>query len=160
MAQSKAEIKAGYPLPVYNYRVTILDDTAALAISFSEVSGLSMEYEPVTYKHGFSFVMGSILIPGMRQPTRLTLRKGIVKGNDFLYDWISKSHNEPGYEKTRRDVLIDLCDETGQAVVRWTVKSAFPIKLDAPGFDAESNEVAIESIELIAHDLTVDYDPL
>ena len=48
MAQDKQDIKATYPLPSYNYRVTVGSDV----LSFSEVSGLSVEHEPVTYKHG------------------------------------------------------------------------------------------------------------
>ena len=61
MALSKGEIKASYPLPAYNYRVTVESDE----VSFSEISGLNVEYEPVTYKHGFSFVLGDKIIPGM-----------------------------------------------------------------------------------------------
>ena len=45
MAQDKAYIAANYPLPAYNYRVTI----DGIVVSFAEVSGLSVEYEPVTY---------------------------------------------------------------------------------------------------------------
>ena len=77
------QIKATYPLPAYNYRVTILQDGASLVLSFAEVSGLSMEYEPVTYKHGLSFVMGVKIIPGMRQQTKLTLKRGVSKGSDY-----------------------------------------------------------------------------
>lgn len=157
MALSKTDIKSSYPLPVYNYRVAISDGDEAPAISFTEVSGLSMEYEPVTYRHGFSFAMGASIIPGMQQPIRLTFRKGIVMGNSFMLDWIYKSHHQPFFEKDKRDVLIDLCDEAGNPVVQWRVQRAMPVKLDAPGFDANSSEVAIESMELVAHGLTVEY---
>jgi phage tail-like protein len=160
MAQNKQQIKTTYPLPVYNYRVTVVDEATAAAVGFSEVSGLALEYEPVTYKHGFSFISGSIIIPGMRQPIRLTLKKGIVKAGDFLYRWIERSYNEPFYQNIRRDIVIDLCDEAGGAVVRWKVRGALPVKLEAPGFDAGSNDVAIESMELIAHGLDVNYQPL
>lgn len=159
MAQTKDYIKSTYPLPSYNYRVTILGEGGPIVIGFSEVAGLSIQYEPVTYKHGLSFISEPIIIPGMRQPLRLTLKKGLVKNNDFLQKWIDKSHTDPVASGTRRDIVIDLCDETGLVVIRWTVKEALPVKLEAPTLTASSNEVAIASMELIAHDLKVDYNP-
>ncbi len=157
MALDKAEIKSAYPLPVYNYRVSITEGDKISTVSFAEVSGLSMEYEPVTYKHGFSFAMGTSIIPGMQQPLRMTFRKGIVRNGTYLYNWIYKTHHQPFYDKDKRDVLIDLCDETGVPLVRWKAERAMPVKLDAPGFAADSTEAAIESMELVAHRLSVEY---
>ncbi len=148
------QIKASYPLPVYNYRVSVEGST----MSFSEVTGLNVEYEAVTYKHGLSFMTGTKIIPGMRQPIRLTMKKGIVQGNDFLASWIYAVYNDP-FAATKKDILVDLCDETGKAVVRWKVRGALPVKLVAPTFDAKSNEVAIQTLELVAHDVQVDYQP-
>jgi hypothetical protein len=76
MAQDKATIKSTFPLPAYNYKVTIYRGDNPLVIGFVEVSGLSVEYEPVTYKHGLSFLMGNKIIPGMRQPIKLSMKKG------------------------------------------------------------------------------------
>ena len=158
MAQDKNQIKATYPLPAYNYRVTVMRDGASQVLSFSEVSGLSVEYEPVTYKHGLSFWMGVKIIPGMRQPTKLTLKRGVAKGSDFLYRWLDLTYTDP-FKTAQRDILIDLCDESGGVVIRWTVHSALPVKLDGPTFDANTNEVAIETMELVAHDVQVDFNP-
>jgi phage tail-like protein len=158
MSQTKAQIKASYPLPAYNYRVTINGDSKPLVLGFSEVSGLSIEYEPVYYKHGFSFVMGTKIIPGMRQPIKVTLKRGVVKSSDYLYKWIHEAYTNP-FKTPKRDVQIDLCDETGKAVVRWKVQAAMPYKLDAPSFSANGDDIAIESLELTAQDLQVDYNP-
>jgi phage tail-like protein len=158
MAQDKAHIKSTYPLPAYNYRVTVLKDGESLVLSFAEVSGLSIQYEAVTYKHGFSFVMGDKIIPGMRQPIRLTMKRGVVKSNDFLQSWIYNTYTDPFFSSAKRDILIDLCDEAGEPVIRWKVQGALPIKLDAPTFDANTNEVAIETMEFSAHGLQVDYN--
>ena len=154
MATQKDQIKSAYPLPVYNYRVTI----EQLTLGFSEVSGLSVEYEPVTYKHGFSFAMGAKIIPGMRQPIKLTMKRGIVKGGDVLYGWLHGAYTDP-FKSAKRDILVDLCDETGTAIVRWKIQGALPTKIDAPTFDANSNEIAIETLEVIAQDLQVEYSP-
>lgn len=58
----------------------------------------------------------------------------------------------------QRNLVIDLCDEEGLPVVRWTVLKAMPVKLEAPSFKADSNEVAFEQMDLIAHELKVEYD--
>ena len=149
----------GYPLPVYNYRVTINEDGDSVSFAVSEVSGLSMEYESVTYKHGLSFVLGSKIIPGMRQPTKITMKRGIIQSRDYLHKWIHNTYTDPFYMDSKRDILIDLCDAEGTAVIRWRVKNALPVKLDASDFDVNSNEVAFETMEFIAHSLTIDYDP-
>ncbi len=159
MSITKADIKTAYPLPAYNYRVTVLNEGTPKVMGFSEVTGLGLEYEPVTYKHGFSFAMGSNIIPGMRQPIRLTLKKGLVKSGDFLQNWIAKSYSDPFSAGAKRDIVIDLCDETGLPMIRWSVKGALPVKLEAPTFAANSQEVAIASMELTAADLRVDYHP-
>lgn len=159
MALSKTTIKSSYPLPAYNYRVTVLGDGDATVIGFSEVSGLSVECQPVTYRHGLSFTTGVTIISGMRQTVKLTLKKGLMKNGDFLQQWITESFTNPFSATAKRDVMIDLCDESGLPVIRWKAISALPVKLDAPTFSASSNEVAISIMELNAVDLIVDYHP-
>ena len=151
---AESELRTHYPLPAYNYRVTL----GSLTLGVAAISGLSLEYEPVTYKHGLSFALGSQLIPGMRQPVRLTMKRGIVKRRETFYHWLRATYADP-VTIARQDMLIDLCDETGAPIVRWKVQGALPIKIDAPTFDAMSNEIAIETIEIIARDLQVEYDP-
>ena len=150
---------SGYPLSIYNYRVTINKDGDSVTFAVTQVSGLSMQYEPVTYKHGLSFVMGNKIIPGMGQPTKITMKRGIIQDRDYLHQWIDKTYSDPFYTEGKRDILIDLCNAEGTAVIQWCVQKAMPIKLDAPDFDVNSNEVAFESMEFIAHGLTVNYDP-
>lgn len=154
MALDKKQIKESYPLPVYNYRVTI----DSVMLGFSEVSGLGVNYEPVTYKHGLSFLMGSKIIPGMRQQIRLTMKKGIGLGKNYLAAWFHDAYSNP-FKAAKKDILVDLCDESGKPLVRWKVHGALPVKLDAPSFNASSNEVAIETMELVAHDMQVEYLP-
>jgi len=56
----------------------------------------------------------------------------------------------------KKDIVVRLCDENGTAVVSWKVLNAFPTKLDAPTFTASSNDVAIESMELMADGVSVE----
>jgi phage tail-like protein len=152
---SKEQIRNEYPLPLYNYRVEIGKD----AVAFSEVSGLSIAYETSTYKES-PVAPGSpgprtLLMPGQRNPAKITLKKGIVRTTSVqvLYSWI-KTIQLNQIEK--KDIFIRLCDEKGDAVISWKVFNAFPTKLDAPSFDAKSNDAAIESMELSADFITIE----
>ncbi|MEM8639437.1 MAG: phage tail protein [Cyanobacteria bacterium P01_G01_bin.54] len=151
MATSIDDIKSKYPLPSFYYQVTIGDEGS---IAFSEVSGLSIEYETITYKHGLSYKEGNIYMPGLRSDVNLTLKKGIVKSDDYLLSWLM-STNLNTVEK--RDITISLLNESGEPTVSWNVYDAFPKKLDAPSFNASSSEVAIESLDLVARDISVEY---
>ncbi|MFN6565518.1 MAG: phage tail protein [Nostoc sp. ChiSLP01] len=151
MATSAEDIKNNYPIPVFYYRVTIDGDDSH---AFSEVSGLSIEYETITYRDGMSYKDGAKHMPGLSTPVSLSLKKGIVRKDSYLFNWISTVKLNT---VTKRDIRIDLLDETGTAVVCWTAINAFPKKLDAPSFNATSNEVAIESLDLMANDLKIDY---
>lgn len=151
MATTPDEIKTSYPLPVFFYRVTIGDDDSH---AFSEVSGLSIEYETITYRDGLSYKEGAKYMPGLDAAVNLTLKKGIVRADSYLLNWINTIKLNT---VEKRDLKIDLLDEAGEAVVSWTALNAFPKKLEAPSFNATSNEVAIESLELMANSLKVDY---
>jgi phage tail-like protein len=145
MALTKKAIASGYPLPVFNYRVTIGSDT----LSFSEVSGLTMEYEKVVYKNGLSFRSGPDIIRSQPKEVSITLKRGVVAKRNELFNWLS--------DPEEKDVSIDLCDESGTPVVRWKATRAMPVKMDAPSFSASGTDIAVETIELIAHRLTIEH---
>ena len=148
MAETKDDQKARYPLPAYNFRVTI-DGTA---MSFSEVSGINLEYDTVTYRHGLSFWEGEgIQKYYFGKSASITMKKGTIKGINFLYDWIQEK------EKSERMMEVTLCDEQGQPVVSWRVGKAIPVKLEAPTFDAGTNEVAVESLEVLGRNISVEH---
>jgi phage tail-like protein len=147
MALTKDDIKTAYPLPVYNYRVEIDGN----AVAFSEVSGLSISFETTTYKE--SPVEGGapgprvMHMPAQGTPATVTLKKGVVRGSSLaaLFGWINSIQIN---QVDKKDIFVRLCDEQGAAVISWKVINAFPTKLDAPTFDANSNDAAIESMEL------------
>ena len=152
MALSPDDIKNRYPLPVYNYKVEINGEI----IAFSEVSGLSKSFETHTYKESKTDQPGAgpviMYMPAQIQPINITLKKGYVRTKNLpvFYNWINATRIN---QIEKKDIKVRLTDEEGNAVVTWTVVNAFPTKLDAPTFDANSNDVAIESMELMADDL-------
>ena len=147
MAMTKDQIKTSYPLPVYNFRVEI-DGTT---VGFSEVSGLNIAYETITYTESATSGPGPriLYMPGKPKVTTLTMKKGVVTGVSVatLYNWINGIALN---RVVKKDIVIRLCDETGAAVISWKVVNAFPTQLDAPSFTASSNDVAVESMQLTA----------
>lgn len=153
MALTKDQIRTEYPLPVYNFRVEI-DGTT---VGFSEVSGLNIAYETITYTESATNGPGPriLYMPGKPKVTTLTMKKGVVTGVSVatLYDWINTIALN---RVVKKDIMIRLCDENGAAVVSWKVLNAFPTQLDAPAFTASSNEVAIESMQLTADNIIIE----
>lgn len=149
MALTKDQIRTDYPLLIYNYRVDI-DNTS---ISFSEVSGLDLSFETITHKesHKVSGKSGPniMYMPGMIQPVNISLKKGLVPEESMkvFYDWINSIELN---RVDKKDIIVHLLDEAGLTVVSWKCIDAFPTKLSAPTFDANSNEVALETMELMA----------
>ena len=60
-------------------------------------------------------------------------------------------------DHTMRTVDVSLCDEQGTPVVSWHVARAVPVKLSAPPFDVNTNDVSIESLELLAAGISVEH---
>lgn len=154
MSVTKEEINASYPLPVYNYRVEIGSE----AVAFSEVSGLNIAYETYTYKESptGSGVAGPRVfnMPSQATATTVTLKKGIVPAVSvaFLYNWIKDVQIN---QVEKKDIHVSLCNEAGEPLITWNINNAFPTKLEAPTFDANSNDAAIESMELTADSITM-----
>lgn len=76
----------------------------------------------------------------------LTLQRGLVEST--LWDW----HQEViDGSVTRRDVTIELLDESGRQAWRWVCQGAFPAKWSGADLDAQSGSIATESVELVHH---------
>lgn len=146
MATTVAEIKEQYPIPVWKYQVTVDGED----YFFSEISGITQTNETIIYRDG----KNEMFMPGMGTPVELTLQKGIIKGDSKLTDWIFETKMNT---INKRDITISLLDQEDLStqLVTWTVTNAFPKQLDAPSFNAMSNEIAIESLQLMADSLSI-----
>lgn len=147
MSNTKADdIAAQYPIPNYRFVVSLGDEK----VSFKSVSGLDIKYDSIEYKDGTG---GVFRMPGQLQAVNITLSKGVFKGKNSLYDWLS-TISLNAVEK--RDLMISLTDETGsELLASWSVSNAFPTALTAPAFDATSNDIAVQEITLTADQVSV-----
>ncbi|KVP85350.1 phage tail protein [Burkholderia ubonensis] len=146
MATVAEQIASEYPVPVYRFVVSLGDDR----VPFKSVSGLDIKYDSIEYRDGAGNMFN---MPGQRQKVSVTLSKGVFRGPNALYDWIS-SISLNRVEK--KDLMISLTDESGsELLATWNVLNAFPTGLTAPSFDATSNDIAIQEIILEADRVTL-----
>src|SRR5215203_5738190 len=132
---------AKYPIPVFHFTVA----WGGTNIGFSEVSGLTQEIQMIEYRHGESPDYNTVKMPGLRKVTNIVMKRGIMKGDNDFYKWLSTVQLNT---IQRRDLIITLLNEIHEPVVTWSVFQAWPVKVEGPGLKATGNEVAIESIEL------------
>ena len=124
-----------------NFRVEI-DNTSAS--SFSEVHGLEISVEPVDYREGTDVPLSVRKLPGVVTYSNITLKRGYTQNQD-LWAWMKNILNGV---IDRRNGSIVLEDQERNEVVRWNFKNAWPCKYAGPSLHANSNEVAIETLEL------------
>lgn len=146
MSTTEEQIANSYPLPAYRFFVSLGD----VKVAFKSVSGLDINYESIEYIDGIG---NKYFMPGKRQKVTIVLSKGVFRGKNTLYEWIS------GISLNRvekKDIMISLTNESGSEIlVTWNVLNAFPIGMKGPSLDAGSNNIAIQEVSLIADVVTL-----
>ncbi len=136
-----------YPYKKFNYKVLIDNSEEA---GFSEVSAPDISSEPVEYREGNMAGITPGKQPGILKYSNVTLKRGVTDSKVFV-DWM-KTVQEG--KVTRKTVVITLLDDAMAEVASWQLEKAWPTKYTAPDVNATSNEVAIESLELVCEGLT------
>ncbi len=110
---------------------------------FSEASGLEIETEIETYQEGGlnDYVHQ---LPKGNKYSKLTLKRGLTDSK--LYDWYK---NVVDGKIKRNAINIIQSNEKAEEVWLWNLNGAYPVKWKGPDFNANSNNVAFESLEII-----------
>lgn len=146
---------AEYPLPAFHFQVD-WGGSKGTEIGFAEVSGLTIENQPIEYRDGASKEYSAIKMPGIPKFNNLTLKRGVVpKDNDF-FAWLNKIKLNKLDGNDRRTLTISLLNENHEPVMTWKAKNAFPVKIEGPGLKSTGNEVAMETIEIAHEGLTIE----
>ena len=138
-----------YPLPVFHFMV----EWGGSKIGFSEVSGLSIEVQPIEYRDGASPQYSVTKMPGIPKYSNITLKRGVVAADNEFYLWLNTTKLNT---VERRDLIISLLNENHEPTMSWKVINAFPVKVEGPGLKSTGNEVAIETLELAHEGLSVE----
>jgi phage tail-like protein len=135
------------PLPSYSFQATV----GGQSVGFSEVSGLAIERDTVTYSHGLSHWEGETLISyPSRKHRQISLKRGVVAGDGSFFDWLIGADAEP------RPMDLSLVDSSGAPKVIWRIKTAIPIRMTGPTMSASSNEVAIDTLDVMVAGVSVE----
>lgn len=137
-----------YPRTKFRFKLEI---DGLEAGGFSEVSGFDATIEPIEYREGSMAAETPLKVAGLRKYGNITLKKGYVTGQ-VLYGWLAKGLTGAVERKT---VTVSVLDEAQAVVASWQIISAWPTKYTAPDFNATSNEVAMESLELAHEGMTM-----
>jgi phage tail-like protein len=133
--------------PLRNFRFRLEIDGIAQA-GFSEVLIADTTVEAVDYRLGTD-PPHMRKLSGLTKYGTITLKWGMTTGANALdlYKWhadVSAGH----VKDKRKTVAIVALDEAGEDAARFVVSNAWPVKYDPADYNAKSNEVAIELMEL------------
>ncbi len=132
------------PYRGFNFLVELDGITEA---GFQECSGLDTGTDPVDYREGTD-PNHVRKLTGLNKFSAITLKRGITD-SDALWNWRQRVMEG---NTDRHDISIVLMDETASEKWRWNLRRAWPSKWTGPTFNATSNDVAIETLEITAEE--------
>jgi phage tail-like protein len=127
----------------FNFLVEIDGMTRA---AFQVFSGGDSTIDVIEHREGGDNLTPRKL-PGMNKFSNIQLKWGMTDDRQ-LYDWHRAAVQG---DVQRKNGSVVLLNRKGEEVARWNFIRAWPTKYDAPDFDAEKADVAIEMLEL-AHE--------
>jgi phage tail-like protein len=144
---------AYYPPVGFHFRVDFLDAGASgNDIRFTEVGGLSVEVgtEEVAEGGENRFIQ--------RYPTRakypdLVLKRGLLVDSGVI-DWIRRCIEDQDIEL--KNIDVKLLDENHEPLMTWHVVKAYPTKWMVSDFNANTNGVVVETLQLAYQTFSVD----
>jgi phage tail-like protein len=137
------------PFSGYNFRVEIDGITRA---GFKSCAGLDTSQPATDYREGTDRSLFMRKLPGLVSASDISLSRGITTDSE-LWEWHKRAVNGA---IDRRNMSIVLMDDAGNDIIRWNLRNCWPVKWGGPSFDATSNEVAIESLDITHEGLEVD----
>jgi phage tail-like protein len=142
------------PYAAFNFLVSTPPiDPASAQAGFSEVSGLDVGVHLIPYRAGNDKSLAPRFVPGLAQPARVTLKRGLI-GDLTFHAWIAEALNGVA---APRAVTISLLSEDRAAVAQtWKLRAAWPVRIAGPALNASASEIAVETLELVAESISVE----
>lgn len=143
-----------YPFTKFRFRMIVNGFSAG----FSEVSGFDATTDVIEYRAGNFRNNSTVKLGGLTKYSNITLKWGMTT-DKTLYDWMTSviggESAVNGVEIIPEDITIELLAEDGETVkASWQIRRAWPCKYTGPDFNANSSEVAFESLELAHEGMT------
>lgn len=137
------------PYRGFNFRVEI-DNTAVAG--FRECTGLSLTTDPVDYREGTDKALHVRKLTGLRKFANISLKRGFT-ANQELWKWYKNMLNGV---TDRRNGAVVLQDEQHNDVLRWQFENGWICKWEGATMNATSNDVALETVEICAEQVTLE----
>jgi phage tail-like protein len=133
------------PYRGFNFLVEIDGITEA---GFRECGGLDANTDTVEYREG-SDPNHVRQLTALNKYTPITLKRGITD-SDKLWKWRQTVIDG---KTERKNFSIVLLNEAREEKLRWNFRNAFPSKWTGPSLNATSNEVAVETLEIVHEEM-------
>ena len=133
-------------MPKFRFEVDF--GTQLTKIAFQEVSGMDKEVQIIEYRASNSALFSTIKMPGLAKYSNITMKRGVFVNDNNFWKWMDEIKMNT---IARRTVLIKLLDEAGAVTMQWQLNNAWPTKITGTDLKSDSNEVAVDTIE-IAHE--------
>jgi phage tail-like protein len=141
------------PYQQFNFLVEIDGITQA---GFMECSGLTTDNDAIDYREGSDPTMNVRKLFGMHKYSNLMLKRGYTQ-DKRLWQWRESIINPTPANRSsrRRNIAIILKDEERNDVLRWEISQAWISKWESGPFNAKTNDVAVETVEIIHEKLVL-----
>jgi len=136
------------PYAAFNFIVEIDNVTVA---GFSECSGVNTETDAIEYRTG-NLDITVTKLPGLKKFGNITLKRGFTASKE-LWEWRKKVLDG---KTERQSGSIVLQNEARQEALRWNFREGWPRKWEGPTFNAKTNEVAIETLEIVCEGIALE----
>lgn len=136
-----------YPPVGFRFSVNI-GSRSGVDASFAEISGISAQLTTEEIIEGgenrFKY-----RFPLQLSYSPLVLKRGVADSSSPLLTWINNTFSFGLTQPLElKNITINLLNERSEPLMSWVLEGAYPIKYDISGLKADSNQIAIETIEL------------
>lgn len=142
------------PYKNFKFRVYFADQGAKPVAGISKVTGLKRMTEVVEHRDGSDPSTGR-KSPGRSKFEAITLERGVTQDLDFEA-WANKVWalgtnlgSEVSLRGFRRDLILELMNESGQSVLKYKVFRCWVSEYQAlPDLDANANAIALQHVKV------------
>jgi phage tail-like protein len=110
-----------------------------------EVSGIEVTVGVLDVQEGSDLATG-LRQPGQTSYSNLVLKRPLTK-DATLWQWMQTTSQGVSNPV---DLMVVMLDTRENPVIEWLFRNAFPVRWTGPSFNARTNDLAVETLE-IAH---------
>jgi phage tail-like protein len=137
-------IMATYPAVGFHFNVHFQLDGGPVNIGFQDVAGIGVDLETETITEGgenrFSYKL-----PVRAAYTNLVLKRALITSGELI-QWCNDAIENLDIKPV--SVVVSLLNENHEPLKSYAFINAYPLKWSISNFNAESNNLVIETIEL------------